>query len=142
MVLFIAFEGISGLKNRSKSGNIALKIDIKNALFDTINYNFVTEMFFLINVWISVILGLARISFLHNEIPRGFLNFERGVRQGDPLSRLLFVIVEDFLNRYISLLVNSRAISAMSASRGLSFPSHLFFLQTTFLLFVRGLKGI
>lgn len=43
----------------------------------------------------------AHFSILINGSPKGFFKAERGIRQGDPLSPFLFVIVGEALSRMI-----------------------------------------
>ena len=42
-----------------------------------------------------------RMSFMVNGRPRGLFNTSRGIRQGDPLSPFLFVLVADALNKLV-----------------------------------------
>lgn len=118
------------LHNRSFGGNIALKFDIKNVV-DTIDLNFLLQVLesFGFNSqfcnWIKVILHSAKLSFLVNGRSIGYFSCKRGVRQGDPLSPLLFCLAEDVLSRGISLLVKEGKLNSMSGPRGFKTPSHV-----------------
>ena len=89
---------------------MALKIDVHKA-FDSMSLDFLMEVmkFFGFSThfcsWILTILHSARISIALNGLSRGYFKCERGVRQGDPLSSLLFCIGEDFLIRWLSARV-------------------------------------
>jgi hypothetical protein len=52
--------------------------------------------------WIENILGSGSSSILLNGIPRKTFKCKRGVRQGDPLSPLLFVLDADFLESIVN----------------------------------------
>ena len=140
----LASEGFNILKNKSKEGNIAIKVDIRKA-FDTLDWDFVLEVLRCFGFsddfrgLIKNIFESARISILHNGTPNGFFSCSRGVRQGDPLSPLLFDIAEDFLSRFITANVECGAIQGMQWKRGCLFPSHLLFADDV-LLFCRGSK--
>ncbi|XP_057792998.1 uncharacterized protein LOC131009600 [Salvia miltiorrhiza] len=57
----------------------------------------------------------------------GYFACSRGVRQGDPLSPILFGIAEDVLSRILSSCVESRRLVPMGFSRASDFPMHLFY---------------
>lgn len=48
--------------------------------------------------WIHGCLYLAKASILVNGSPTGEFHVQRGIRQGDPLSRLLFIIMMEALH--------------------------------------------
>jgi hypothetical protein len=91
----------------SKREIIILKLDFEKA-FDMAENNSILRILqakgFLVKwcTWISHILGSATSSVLLNGVPRKDFQCKRGVRQGDPLSPLLFVLVTDLLQSIVN----------------------------------------
>ena len=52
-------------------------------------------------MWIKWCLSLASMSVIINESPTKPFNMERGLRQDDPLSPFLFVLIVEVLNNNI-----------------------------------------
>jgi len=69
----------------------------------------------------------------------GFFSCSRGVRQGDPLSPLLFCIAEEVLSRAISMASNANKIVPMFYYRGASIPTHILYADDV-LIFCAGTK--
>ncbi|XP_019447391.1 PREDICTED: uncharacterized protein LOC109350622 [Lupinus angustifolius] len=67
----------------------------------------------------------------------GFFSCTRGVRQGDPLSPLLFYLAEEVLSRGIQKLVNEHKISTITGPHGLATPSHALYAEDV-LIFCKG----
>jgi len=130
--IIIASEAINMIDKRQFGGNVALKIDIKKA-FDTLDWNFlvaVLRKFGFSSVftdWILAIFHSAKLSILVNGKAVGFISCSRGVRQGDPLSPLLFCIAEEVLNRAISMASSAGMIVPMFYCRGASIPTHILY---------------
>jgi hypothetical protein len=145
--LCIASEAVNLLHNKSFGGNLALKIDISKA-FDTLDWNFLIKVLktFGFNEvfcnWIKVILHSAHLSIAINGKSHGYFTCSRGVRQGDPLSPLLFCLAEDVLSRSISKLVTQGKLNQIKGSRNFMVPSHSLYADDI-LVFCKGnLSGI
>jgi hypothetical protein len=84
--------------------------------------------------WINFCISTAWFSILVNGCPSGFFPSSKGLRQGDPLSPLLFVIVMEALNRLLDRAVREDLFSGFSVgtSAGNSLMlSHLLFANDT-----------
>ncbi|XP_026382515.1 uncharacterized protein LOC113277704 [Papaver somniferum] len=105
----LASEMVNELQIKRKDGNVGLKLDITQA-FDTVSWSFVLEVFRRYGFsefwcdWILIILKSSRIFVLVNGSPEGFFSIDRGLRHGDPLCPLIFVLIEDVLRRNITKL--------------------------------------
>ena len=128
----LASEAVNLLDNKSFGGNLAHKIDVSKA-FDTLNWSFLLKVLrgFGFNEvfcnWIDVILKLAKVSISINGSQNGYFHCKRGVRQGDPLSPLLFCIAKVVLSRGISKLVEDGKIYLIKGTRDVKVPSHCFY---------------
>jgi hypothetical protein len=143
----IASEAANLLHNKSFGGNLALKIDISKA-FDTLEWPFlltVLSKFGFNEVfcnWIHVILKSAFLSVSINGKAHGYFNCTRGVRQGDPLSPLLFCLAEDVLSRSITKLVDDGKLNLIKGTRNFMIPSHTFYADDL-MVFCKGkLSGL
>ena len=59
---------------------------------------------------------IAKFSVLVNGSPKGYFGASNGLRQGDPLSPLLFIVVIHILNRMLALGSDNHLIN------GIQFP--------------------
>jgi len=84
-----------------------------------------------------VLLESATLSISINGAQHGYFNCNRGVRQGEPLSPLLFCIAEDVLSISISLLVEQGKISLINSSRYHNIPSHIMYADDI-MIFCKG----
>ena len=101
------------LDNRLKFGvqRLICKLDVENA-FDHVNWSFLLQMLERSGFsakwrqWIFFCLSTVRFSNLINGSPCGFFGSSRGLRQGDPLSPLLFVLVIEALGRMLDKAIH------------------------------------
>jgi hypothetical protein len=109
------------LDSHIKSGipGVLCKLDITKA-FDHINWKFVLYMLKRCGFggkwvsWISHYISSVCFFVLVNGSPAGFFNSSKGLRQGNPLAPLLFVVVIEALSKMLSITVDSGRLSGFS----------------------------
>jgi hypothetical protein len=113
-----AFEYIFQCKH-SRQEIVILKLDFTKA-FDTIEHSAILDMMKTLGFskewlqWTFEILGSASTSALLNGIPGNNLHCKRGVRQGDPMSPLLFVLASDLLQCVINKAIYRGCLTCLS----------------------------
>jgi hypothetical protein len=112
-------------------------MDLEKA-YDHVNWNFLLYMLRRCGFggkwcsWIARCISFARFSVLVNGSPNGFFSSSRGLRQGDPLSPLLFVFVMEALSRMITQAVSGGLLEGFLV--GNVSISHLLFADDTLIL--------
>jgi hypothetical protein len=97
-----------------KSLSVLFKIDLVKA-FDSVNWVFLLKLLYAVGCplrwtnWISVLLSTTSTKVLLNGVPGHRICHGRGLRQGDPLSPMLFVLVMECFSAMI-MLANSRGL--------------------------------
>jgi hypothetical protein len=87
--------------------------------------------------WISACISMARFSILINGSSHGFFGSSRGLRQGDPLFPLLFVLVMDAFSRMLSRAMEGGFLSGFRVDNLNNTPleiSHLLFADDTLIM--------
>jgi hypothetical protein len=136
--VLIANECVDSRINSGIPGVIC-KLDIEKA-YDHVNWSFLLYMLRRCGFgekwcsWIDFCISSARFSVLVNGSPAGFFSSSRGLRQGDPLSPLLFVVVMEALSKMLTVSVNRGLFSGFSVGSRNSVAvniSHLLFADDT-----------
>ncbi|XP_016178055.1 uncharacterized protein LOC107620404 [Arachis ipaensis] len=83
--------------------------------------------------WVKECVGTASMSILINGSPTKPFKIEKGLRQGDPLFPLLFVLVFDVLHRMVGEAVKNKHISHLLVGKDNIELSHLQFADDTIL---------
>ncbi|KAF9606609.1 hypothetical protein IFM89_027044 [Coptis chinensis] len=124
--------------NKKEGGRVAIKVDISQA-YDTMSWDFlqaVMDRFGFSQRWINMIMAIlkfVKLSILVNGGPEGFISMERGLRQGDPLSPLLFALAEDSLSRGLNKLWDLGLAAPFTKAKGVPCPSHLLYVEDVFI---------
>nr|CAD1833469.1 unnamed protein product [Ananas comosus var. bracteatus] len=99
----------------SKQSAALLKIDFEMA-FDYISWSFLVDLLKARGFstrwisWIQVLLIFANTSVILNGVPGETFSCKRGLRQGDPLSPLLFILCVDVLSRMLQMAASSNPL--------------------------------
>jgi exonuclease III len=103
-----------------KQPRILLKLDITKA-FDSVSWPFLLEVLRKLGFgprWRDLVCGLLASSstqVLLNGAPGDFIQHRRGLRQGDPLSPMLFILVMDVLNWMVSRASEAGLLQPLSS---------------------------
>ncbi|KAF5761365.1 putative RNA-directed DNA polymerase [Helianthus annuus] len=134
----VVSEVYSWLKKGGKAAFL-LKIDFEKA-YDFVNWNFVIDILEKMGfpprwcVWIKGILSSARASVLVNGSPTFDFPCSKGMRQGDPLSPFLFLIVTEALSFLINKAVEKGLFKGICLPNSGPCVSHLFFADNAIIM--------
>ena len=130
--LVIAHEVFHRLKAKDSLAEFGFKIDMNKA-YDKVEWSFLHETLIRMGLspgWIRMVMQcVTTVSFsvLINGKPSPIFTPTRGLRQGDPLSPYLFILVCDVLSRNIKGAVMENRLLSLHLSRTCPGISHLFF---------------
>ena len=102
--------------HRSKTPALFMKLDIQKA-FDTVSWSYLLEVLQALGFgqrwreWVSILFRTAASRALLNGVPGGKFRHAKGVRQGDPLSPMLFILAMDPLQRLLDLATSHNVLT-------------------------------
>ena len=137
--VLIANESLRWLKKNRISGAL-VKIDFQRA-YDSINWSFLRKVMEKLGFgrkwisWIMECVSSASMSVLLNGSPLRPFKMEKGLRQGDPLSPYLFILVSEALVCILKKAHNMNLIQAIDIGKAKVSLKHLQFADDI-LLFV------
>ena len=116
---FMLVQQTARFLHQQKQPRILLKLDISKA-FDSVSWPFLLEVMQHLGfgpIWRDLVSGLLASSstqVLLNGIPGNSIVHQRGLRQGDPLSPMLFILVMDVLGHIVSKAANEGLLQPLS----------------------------
>ncbi|ONI00414.1 hypothetical protein PRUPE_6G087800 [Prunus persica] len=120
------------LKSSKKSFELGLKLDMNKA-YDRVEWDFLEATlckFSFDNRWVELVMLCVKtitFSLVLNGSPGSPFSPSRGLRQGDPLSPYLFLLVSEVLSLNIINSTDTGMLRGIKLSRGGPELSHLFF---------------
>lgn len=137
--ILLAHELVKHYDRKWISPRICIKVDLRKA-FDSASWDFLhcTLLYFGFPSrfvdWIMTCISSPSFSVILNGSPYGYFPGKRGLRQGDPLSPLLFVLIMEMLSRLLRQMTGPFRFHPYCASLKLT---HLIFADDL-LIFCRG----
>ena len=115
---FLYIQGAVRKLHRQKIPALFMKLDIHEA-FDTVNWRYLLEILQALGFgprwreWISILLRTSTSTALLNGRQGPTFSHARGVRQGDPLSSMLFILAMGPLQRLLDLATQHEILTLL-----------------------------
>ena len=127
---------IADKKRQSGEEGLVFKLDFEKA-YDHVNWDFLDhvlekkEFSPKWRTWMRGCLSSVSYAILVNRNAKGWVKVSRGLRQGDPLSPILFTIVADVLSRMLLRAEERSMLEGFKVGRNKTRVSHLQFADDT-----------
>ncbi|XP_019230433.1 PREDICTED: uncharacterized protein LOC109211357 [Nicotiana attenuata] len=111
--IIMSHELVKGYGRKNTSPRCMLKIDMQKA-YDSVEWVYVEQVMRLLGIpekfvkWVMICISTVSYSIIVNGRPSKPFEAKRGLRQGDPLSPLLFVMAMEYLCRLMKQLGNRK----------------------------------
>ena len=120
--VLVANECVDSRARQGKSG-VMCKLDIEKA-YDNVDWGFLQYMMVRMGFgakwrsWMEFCVSTVRFSVLINGTLVGFFQSYRGLRQGDPLSPLLFILIMETLSQMLHRGVHGGLLDSFELGSG------------------------
>ncbi|XP_057428588.1 uncharacterized protein LOC130722016 [Lotus japonicus] len=137
---FIANEVVDTMR-RNEGGGLLMKLDFAKA-YDNVEWGFLLDMMKEMGfgekwrIWMHSCVSTATLAVLVNGSPTDFFQIQKGLRQGDPLSPLLFNLCVNGMSCLLNQALDGSIPSGVDIGKGLRL-NHLQFADDA-LLFCEG----
>ncbi|GKA43664.1 RNA-directed DNA polymerase, eukaryota, reverse transcriptase zinc-binding domain protein [Tanacetum coccineum] len=127
---FILNEVLQWCKSKKKQ-SLIFKVDFEKA-YDSVRWDFLDEVLKKCGfgdkwcTWIQSCLRSSRGSIIINGSPTAEFQFHKGLKQGDPLSPFLFILIMESLHLSFQRVVDARMFKGITLSSSLML-SHMFY---------------
>lgn len=141
----IAFECIHAIQRTNGEEFCAYKLDLSKA-YDRVDWGFLKRLMEKLGFqskwvqWVMTCVSTVRYSVRFNGVPSHSFSPSRGLRQGDPLSSYLFLLVADGLSSLLRHYESLGQIECLKVCRRAPSITHLLFADDS-LLFFRANQG-
>ena len=135
--ILLAQEMVHTLQTRKIAGML-MQLDLSKA-YDKVSWNYLEAILnaFGFNEqwtkWVLALIKSSKFSILVNGSPSDPFSPSRGIRQGDPLSPFLFVILMEGLSRLIKKAKNEGKIKGLQSFHSIPAKTHQQFVDDTML---------
>lgn len=137
-------EIVHSLNRKVHGRNVVVKVDMAKA-YDRVDWRFllhVLRSFGFPHSFCSLIsecISMLWFSIMMNGTTKGFFKPSRGLRQGDPISPYLFIIIEEVLTRLLRKKFEDGCIGSFSHPHDAPLVSHLLYVDDI-VVFANGSK--
>jgi hypothetical protein len=113
--ILLAHELFKGYNNKNSAPKAMMKLDIMKA-FDMLQWDSIVRIMGFMNfpphfvAWVYECMSTPTYSININGVMKGFFGSKQGIRQGDPLSAFIFILVMELLTRMINDAIQLKKI--------------------------------